>query len=58
MAANGIIETSDSPWAAPTVMVRKKTGGGKTHPCVDFRLLNAVTCKDSYPLPRIDEVLD
>ncbi len=56
MAANGIIETSDSPWAAPMVMVRKKTGGWR--PCVDFRRLNAVTRKDSYPLPRIDDALD
>ncbi len=56
MAANGIIETSDSPWAAPMVMVWKKTGGWR--PCVDFRRLNAVTRKDSYPLPRIDDALD
>ncbi|RXN24698.1 Retrovirus-related Pol poly from transposon [Labeo rohita] len=56
MAANGIIEPSDSPWAAPMVMVRKKTGGWR--PCVDFRRLNAVTRKDSYPLPRIDDALD
>uniref|UniRef100_A0A3P9JWP4 ribonuclease H n=1 Tax=Oryzias latipes TaxID=8090 RepID=A0A3P9JWP4_ORYLA len=56
MAANGIIEPSDSPWAAPVVMVRKKGGGW--HPCVDYRRLNAVTHKDSYPLPRIDDALD
>ncbi len=57
MAANSIIEPSDSPWAAPIVMVRKKMGGG-WRPCVDFRRLNAVTRKDSYPLPRIDDALD
>ncbi|CAI5678540.1 unnamed protein product [Oreochromis niloticus] len=56
MAANGVIEPSDSPWAAPVVMVRKKTGGWR--PCVDYRRLNAVTRKDSYPLPRIDDALD
>ncbi|KAK2889745.1 hypothetical protein Q8A73_018045 [Channa argus] len=37
-------------------MVRKKTG--KWRPCVDYRRLNAVTKKDSYPLPRIDDALD
>ena len=26
--------------------------------CVDYRPLNSVTRKDSYPLPRIDESLD
>lgn len=26
--------------------------------CVDFRKLNAITKKDSYPLPKIDDILD
>ncbi|KAK2894334.1 hypothetical protein Q8A73_016818, partial [Channa argus] len=56
MVANDIIEPTDSPWAAPMVMVRKKTG--KWRLCVDYRRLNAVTKKDSYPLPRIDDALD
>ncbi|KAK2893391.1 hypothetical protein Q8A73_015875 [Channa argus] len=56
MVANDIIEPSDSPWAAPMVMVRKKTG--KWRPCVDYRGLNAITRKDSFPLPRIDDALD
>uniref|UniRef100_A0A3P9J3I3 Gypsy retrotransposon integrase-like protein 1 n=1 Tax=Oryzias latipes TaxID=8090 RepID=A0A3P9J3I3_ORYLA len=57
MVRGGIIEPSDSPWASGVVMVKKKTGP-KMRFCVDYRPLNGVTKKDSYPLPRIDESLD
>ena len=52
----GIIEPSDSPWAAAVVMVPKKVSGWRL--CLDYRPVNGVTQKDSYPLPRIDESLD
>ena len=52
----GLIEASDSPWAANVVLVRKKDGSQRL--CIDYRGLNAVTVKDAYPVPRIDETLD
>ncbi|KAL7841975.1 hypothetical protein SRHO_G00236640 [Serrasalmus rhombeus] len=57
MLRAGIIELSESPWASGVVMVNKKKSQ-KMRFCVDYRPLNSVTKKGSYPLPRIDESLD
>ena len=56
MQESGVIQPSKSPWSSPVVMVRKRDG---THRfCVDYRKLNAVTKPDTFPLPRIDDLLD
>ena len=56
MLKKGYIQPSQSPYGAPILFVKKKDGGLRM--CVDYRGLNAVTIKNRYPLPHIDELLD
>ena len=56
MLSAGVIEPSSSPWLSPVVLVRKSDGTIRF--CIDFRNLNKVTVADSYPLPRMDQLLD
>ena len=43
-------------WLANTVIVKKKSG--KWQVCVDFTDLNKACPKDSFPMPRIDRLVD
>jgi hypothetical protein len=52
----GYIHPSTSPWGCLALFLEKKDK--ELHLCVDYRLLNAVTIKNKYPLPRIDILFD
>jgi len=52
----GFIRPSTSPCGSPIVLIPKKDG--TWHMCVDFMELNKIMVKNSYPLPRIDDLLD
>ena len=74
LQAGIIYPISDSPWVSPTQVVPKKSGitmmkndkgedvftrlttGWRV--CIDYRRLNAVTRKNHFPLPFMDQVLE
>lgn len=51
-----IIRPSESEYASPIVLVRKKTGDIRL--CIDFRELNKLLVRDNYPLPIIEDLID
>ncbi len=51
-----VVQESNSPWSSLIVAVRKKDG--TLCLCVDYRKLNDVRCKDAFPLPRCDDLLN
>lgn len=56
MLKEGVIEPSDSEWASPVVLIQKPYGTLRF--CIDYKKLNALTIRDSYPIPIIDEFKD
>lgn len=56
MLAAGIVEPSDSPYAAPIVLIKKKDNTLRF--CADYRSLNKQTIFDPIFMPRMDEVLN
>ena len=52
----GVIRPSRSQYLNPVWMVGKKDGSWRL--CIDFRKLNEKIPKDSFPLPRIEEIVE
>jgi len=56
MLSSGHIQPSSCPFSSAVLLVKKKDGSFRF--CVDFRQLNAITAKNKYPVPVIEELLD
>ena len=56
LSAGFIREVYYPDWLANIILVKK--GNGKWRMCVDFTELNKACQKDSFPLPRIDQLVD
>ncbi|GFW06160.1 hypothetical protein TNCV_36361 [Trichonephila clavipes] len=55
LLSEGIIEECESPYAFPVVLIPKPNGTFCL--CIDYRKLNEITVADTYPLPRMDDLL-
>lgn len=55
---HNLIRESKSAYAFPVTLASKKDEGDQTRLCIDIRQLNAITKKDKFPFPMINELMD
>lgn len=53
---HGIVEDTTSPFASPVILVKKQNGDSRM--VVDYRRVNALTVKQPYPIPNIDQLIE
>ena len=54
LLAAKVICTSHSSWSSPIIVVPKGNGG--KHLVIDYRALNKVTRKFTWPMPKVEDI--